>query len=176
MSEFLLKKFIPSPDAIRNNKSLRFLGKLIHDPNLFHLNRRSVSLAFFWGILIGLSPPLPIHTPVAAIIALLVRCNLPLIVATVWIGNPITYPIIMYESYRLGLVILHTDPVATLEFSWDWLSHEFALIWKPYLVGSIVGSLSIATVGYLVSSQVWQLNVRRKWIARKKTREAKKGN
>ncbi len=174
MSGFSLKKYIPSPDAIQNNKSLRFLGKLIHDPNLFHLNRRSVSVALFWGLLIGLLPPLPVHTPAAAAAALLARCNLPLVIAAVWIGNPITYPIIMYSFYHLGLFILHSEPVSTLEFSWHWLSNQFALIWKPYLVGSIVGSLTCATIGYFISNYVWRLNVKRKWHTRQKNRaEAK---
>jgi uncharacterized protein len=170
MLRFSFKKLIPSTEAIKCSKSLRFLGNLIHDPNLFLLNRRSVSVALFWGILIGLLPPIPIHTPAAAVVALLARCNLPLLIATVWIGNPITYPIIMYEFYRLGLLILHTEPVASLEFSWSWLTHQFILIWKPYLVGSIVGSLTFATAGYFISNYAWRLNVKRKWHARQKNR------
>ena len=175
-SRFSFKNFIPSPEAIKSSKSLRFLGKLIHDPNLFHLNRRSVSIAFFWGILIGLLPPVPLHTPAAAMAALLARCNLPLVLAAVWIGNPITYPIIMYESYRLGVFILHAEPVATLEFSWNWLAHEFPIIWKPYLVGSMAGSLTFATLGYFISSQLWRLNVKRKWHTRQRNRAEAKIN
>jgi uncharacterized protein len=170
MSQFSFKNFILSPEIIKNSKSLRFLGKLIHDPNLFHFNRRSVSVAIFWGLLIGLLPPIPVHTPAAATAALLARCNLPLVIATVWIGNPITYPIIMYSFYYLGLIILHSEPVTTLEFSWHWLSLEFALIWKPYVVGSIVGSLTFATLGYFISNYVWRLNVKRKWSLRQQKR------
>jgi uncharacterized protein len=172
MSRFSLKKMMPSADAIKSSKSLRFLGNLIHDPNLFHLNRRSVSIAFFWGILIGLLPPLPIHTPAAAVAALLARCNLPLTIAVVWIGNPITYPFIMYAFYHLGLFILQAEPATTLEFSWHWLTQEFSVIWKPYLVGSIIGSLTFATLGYGISNLAWHLNVKRKWHARQKNRTA----
>jgi uncharacterized protein len=172
MSRFFLKKIIPSADVIINSKSLRFLGHLIHDPNLFHLNRRSVSLAIFWGVFIGLLPPIPIHTPAAALAALMARCNLPLVIATVWIGNPFTYPIIMYSFYHLGLFILQAEPVTSLEFSWSWLSHQFAIIWKPYLVGSMVGALTLAASSYFISLTIWKLNVKRKWAARKKKRSA----
>lgn len=168
MSRFSLKKLIPSPESIKSSKSLRFLGELIHDPNLFHLNRRSVSRAFFWGLLIGLLPPIPVHTPAAAAAALFGRCNLPLVLAAVWISNPITIPFIAYELYQLGCLTLQVAPVSTLELSWDALRQ----IWKPYLVGSLIGSLTIATVGYFIANCIWRLNVKRKWQARGKKREA----
>ena len=167
MSRFSLKKLIPTPEAIKSSKSLRFLGDLIHDPNLFHLNRRSVSLAFFWGILIGLLPPIPIHTPAAAAAALFGRCNLPLVLAVVWVSNPVTIPFIAYELYHLGCFILQVAPVSKLELSWNAV-HQ---IWKPYLVGSLIGSLAAATVGYFASNYVWRLNVKRKWNARHKRQE-----
>jgi uncharacterized protein (DUF2062 family) len=173
MTRFSLKKILPSAETVKNSKSLRFLGKLLDDPNLFHMNRRSVSYAFFWGVFIGLLPPIPVHTPAAATAALFTRANLPLTIAVVWIGNPITIPFIMYAFYHLGRFILQVEPVTTLEFSWAWLSHEFGLIWKPYLVGSLIGASICASVAYVLSNFIWHLNVRRKWHARKKLRATK---
>lgn len=173
MSRFSIKKFMPSAETIKSSKSLRFLGELLDDPNLFHLNRRSVSHAFFWGTFIGLLPPIPIHTPAAATAALITRSNLPLTIAVVWIGNPITIPFIMYAFYHLGRFILQVEPITTLEFSWAWLSQEFGLIWKPYLVGSLIGATSCATIAYIASNFIWHLNVKRKWCIRKKHRAAK---
>jgi len=167
MSRFSLKKLIPTPEAIKSSKSLRFLGDLIHDPNLFHLNRRSVSLAFFWGILIGLLPPLPVHTPAAAAAALFGRCNLPLVLAIVWVSNPITIPFIAYELYHLGCFILQVTPISALQLSWD----SFRQIWKPYLVGSLVGAISCATIGFFASNYIWRLNVKRMWKARQKRQQ-----
>ncbi len=43
MPKKLLKRFMPDPRAIREHKYLRIFGPLVHDPNLFHLNRRSAS-------------------------------------------------------------------------------------------------------------------------------------
>lgn len=166
MALLFLKRLIPTPQSIKSSKSLRFLGDLIHSPNLFHMNRKSVSRAIFWGTFIGLLPPLPIHTPAAAVAALFGRCNLPLVLAIVWISNPLTIPIIAYEFYHLGCVILNTKPVLTLELSWNTL-HQ---IWKPYLAGSLVGSLSIATLSYFLSNYLWRLNVQRKWRERRAIR------
>lgn len=171
MSQFSIKKFIPSAESIKSSKSLRFLGTLIHDPNLFHLNRRSVSVAVFWGLLIGFLP-IPGHTPAAAVAALLVRCNLPLTMALVWVNNPITLPFILYIFYQLGRFVLQIEPISSLEFSWHWLASQFSLIWRPILTGSILGGLTLGGLGYFICNFMWRLNVKRKWLARCKRRAA----
>ncbi len=176
MSRFSLKKFVPDPDTLKKHKSLRLLGALIEDPNLFHLNRRSVSRSVFWGLLIGLLPPVPVHTPLAAVAALIARCNLPLILTIIWVSNPITIPLIIYSFYSLGRIILHTEAisVSSIELSWAWLSKEFLLIWKPYLVGTLIGASTLACSAYFASNFIWRLNTKRKWHARKKMRETRR--
>lgn len=166
-----LHSYIPSPETLKQSKSLGFLGDVLDDPNLFHMNRRSVAMAIFWGVFIGLLPPIPLHTPAAAIAALLTRANLPLCIAVVWIGNPITAPVIMYISYYIGRLILHVEPISHLEFSWAWIKSQFAIIWKPYLVGSIFGAFISGLASYFATSYLWRLNVKRKWIMRKRRRE-----
>ena len=173
MSRFSFKRFVPTAESVKDSRSLRFLGTLIHDPNLFHLNRRSVSLAIFWGILIAFLP-FPGHTPAAAIIALLLRCNLPLTIAVVWLNNPVTLPIILFVVYELGRFVLQVEPVSSLEFSWHWLVSQFALIWRPILLGSLICGLLLGTAGYFIANYMWRLNVKRKWHARQKHRAALK--
>ncbi|MFC6755273.1 DUF2062 domain-containing protein, partial [Halorubrum tibetense] len=89
MAKKLLKRWMPDPAKIRNHASLQFLGNVLHDPNLFHLNRTSVSRAFFVGIFICFLP-IPGQMGLAALCALWFRANLPISAALVWISNPIT--------------------------------------------------------------------------------------
>ena len=168
------KKYIPTAEMLKNNKSLRFLGDHLDDPNLFHLNRRSVSLAFFWGILIGLLPPVPIHTPLGAVAALLVRCNLPLTIAVLWIGNPLTLPFIIPSLYYVGCLVLQIQPITSFDFSWPGFLHQLSVIWKPYLVGSIISDLTLATSAYFLVNYFWRLNIKRRWHARQRKRAAAK--
>ena len=50
MPKKLLKKYMPDPEMLKQQKSLQFLGDRLHEPNLWHLNRKSVSLAFAVGL------------------------------------------------------------------------------------------------------------------------------
>lgn len=102
--------------------------------------------------------------------AILTRANLPLCVAVVWIGNPITAPIIIYVSYYIGRLLLQVEPITRLDFTWDWLKGHFGLIWKPYFVGSIFGAFISGLVSFFASNFLWRLNVKRKWLRRQRKR------
>lgn len=91
MTRKLFQRFLLRPEAITNNRSLRFLRHWLHDPNLWHLNRYSVSTAVFLGFMIAFIP-LPVHTIAVAAAAIWWRANLPIGLAAVWISNPLTIP------------------------------------------------------------------------------------
>jgi len=54
---------------------------LIHDPNLFHINRHSLSAGVFVGLFIAFLP-IPGQVLVAAFMAWKLRCNLPIAVGS----------------------------------------------------------------------------------------------
>lgn len=167
MARKLIRRIVPSPAAIKDKPGLRFLGGLLQNSSLFHLNRRSVSLAFFVGIFVAFLP-MPFQMGLAAVLALWVRCNLPLALALVWITNPLTMPVIFFVTYQLGRWLLQTPPMTvSLELSWHWLVHEFALIWKPLLVGSVLAGLFFATLGAISIQIFWRWQVAKSWQLRK---------
>jgi hypothetical protein len=170
MARKLIRRYLPNPTAIRNNPALQFLGELLHDPNLFHLNRHSVSVAFFVGIFVAFIP-IPMQMAVAAVFALVLRCNLPISVALVWISNPLTMPAMFFATYQFGRWILQAPPVTvSLELSWSWLVNEFSLIWMPLLTGSLVSGLIFGGVGYVTMQVFWRWQVTKNWERRKKRR------
>lgn len=171
MARKLLRRFIPSAHAIKTLPALRCLGGLLHDPNLFHLNRHSVSVAFFVGIFVAFIP-LPGQMLIAAGLALVLRCNLPISVALVWISNPLTMPAMFFATYQLGRWLLEVPPVGvSLELSWHWLQHEFSLIWKPLLAGSLLAGLVFGLIGYIVMRLFWRWTVVQSWRQRKRRRQ-----
>ena len=61
---------------MRRIQSLRLLGDWIYATNLWHINRYSASMAFFVGLFVAFMP-IPGQMILAALMAVLLRCNLP---------------------------------------------------------------------------------------------------
>ena len=91
MAKKIIQRFMPSDETIKNNKSLKFLGDRLHDPILWHLNRRSVAKAFAIGLFFAWVP-LPTQMAMSAAVAFYFRAHLAISVALVWITNPLTMP------------------------------------------------------------------------------------
>jgi len=171
MPKKFLKQYIPDQQKLRQIKCLRIFGNGILVPNLWHLNRKSVSGAFAIGLFCAFIP-LPFQMLLAAAGALIFQVNLPLSVASVWITNPITIPPIFYSAYVVGTWVLHT-PIQEVEFSltFDWLETVFLLIWRPFLLGCFLLGLISSLFGYLFSRWVWQILVRKNWYKRRLLRQ-----
>lgn len=160
MPKKLIKKYMPDHETIRNHPYLnKIFGTLLHDPNLLHLNRRSVSAAFAVGLFMAFVP-VPFQMVLAAAAAIVVRCNLPISVGLVWVSNPVTMPPLFYFCYLVGSWILgHEGQHFHFELSWDWLMTELGAIWEPFLLGcGIVGIIS-AAIGFFGIRLLWRLHI-----------------
>ncbi len=174
MPRKFFKKVVPSLDQIRSIKSLRVLGDWIYDGNLWHINRYSASMAFFVGLFVAFIPT-PGQTLIAAVLAVALRCNLPLSVSLVFVSNPVTMPPIFYMAYKIGALIIDV-PVSELEFelSFEWLGGSMGAVWQPFLLGCLLCGLFAGSLGYVVVSQMWRWNVARRWHSRTRKRAARK--
>lgn len=173
MPKKFLKRWMPDHEKIRNNRQLnRLFGALLHDPNLLHLNRRSVSGAFFVGLFMAFVP-LPSQMVFAAAVAIWWRVNLPISVGLVWITNPITIPPMFYFAYKIGAWVLHT-PVQDwhFELSWQWLTHDLLPLWEPFLLGCFICGMGGGVAGYFLIRLLWRINIVKQWSARKRRRSA----
>lgn len=174
MPKDLIKKWLPHPDKIKHNKSLGFLGDVLHEPNLWHINRHSVSKAFLVGIFVCLIP-IPFQMVVAAIIAVWINCNLPISVALCWLTNPLTMPPIFYANYWVGSHLLGRPPIhMELELSWQWLADKFLEVGIPLYFGSLVVALIFSLGSYAFIGFIWRRKIRRDWAQRLKTRAERK--
>ena len=104
-----IKRFIPDTHKIRDHKHLKVFGKLLHDPNLWHLNRYSVATAFSVGLFFAFVP-VPFQMVLAAGAAIMVRSNLPVSVVLVWFTNPLTMVPIFYFALKIVSLVVGTEP------------------------------------------------------------------
>jgi uncharacterized protein (DUF2062 family) len=167
MPKKLIKKWLPDPKKIKENKSLGFLGEVLHEPNLWHINRHGVSKAFLVGIFICLIP-IPFQMAVAAVAAVWINCNLPISVALCWITNPVTMPIIFYFNYWVGALLLRRPPMEfEMQLSFSWLAEKLYEVGLPLYVGSLVVAALFSLGSYLAIEFIWRRKIRRDWAMRK---------
>jgi hypothetical protein len=100
-----LGRLLPTPEALRSHRSLRWLGPLLHRPWLWHFNRRSVAAGVGIGVFFGFLIPV-LQIAFAALFALLLRANLPVAAVSTLVSNPLTYAPIFVAAYRVGAALL----------------------------------------------------------------------
>ncbi len=167
MPRKLIKRFLPDPNYIRKQKPLRIFGELLHDPNLWHLNRRSVSGAFAVGLFTAFVP-IPFQMLLAAALAIPLRVNLLISVVLVWVSNPFTIPLLFYTAYKLGeWVIGGQANNFYFEPTIDWLATELSDVWQPFLLGCFLAGSSAAMIGYTGVRLAWRYRVLQNWKQRR---------
>jgi uncharacterized protein (DUF2062 family) len=170
MPKETLKRYIPSPAKLREIKVLRLLGEWIYEPNLWHINRHSTSLAFFVGLFVAFMP-VPSQMVLASLLSIWLRCNLPLAIGLCWVTNPITMGPIFWFSYKLGALVLGEPAQAEqFEISVEWLTHGLILIWQPLLLGCLLNGFFFGSLGYFSIQGIWRWSVLQRWEARAKRR------
>ncbi len=177
MPRKFIKRYMPDHNKIRAHKSLRIFGTLLHDPNLWHLNRRSVSAGIAIGLFVAFLP-LPLHMLIAAALAIPLRANLPLAVGTVWINNPFTMVPFYYLGYHLGAGLMGSSAVphaADFNPGIDWLLNEGWDILEPMMLGGLIVGLICALLGYVGVRLLWRWHVVHRLRARQRSIRHHKG-
>src|SRR5690606_14445801 len=97
----VLRRFLPTQESIKGNRLLRWLGPRLHEPGLWHLNRRAVARGVAIGVFFGFMIPVA-QIPAAAVGAFFARANLWVSAIATLVSNPFTYAPIYFAAYRLG--------------------------------------------------------------------------
>lgn len=175
---------LPSHDSIRQSRWIKPFSSWLHHPNLWHLHRRSVAGGVAIGLFAGLIPG-PFQMLSAALLAIMLRMNLPVAVFTTLYTNPLTILPLYVLAYEYGaLVIGQRDRKAvehlTLpDLTWsNWLSellYWFVHLGKPFAIGLPLLALSLAFVGYISVRLLWRWMVVWEWGRRATRRKASRG-
>jgi len=165
-----LQEYIPERKHIQEHKQLRHFGDWLHDPNIWHLTRRSsaggVAIGLFWAMM-----PIPLQTVFAAATAIILRLNLPLSIIFVWATNPVTAAPVYYLAYKLGSILLD-EPIQNIafEFSIYWMTDTLVHIWQPLVAGCLLLGVFSAAIGNVTIRVLWRIILLRKWEKRRQDR------
>lgn len=142
-------------------------GKLIHNPSLWHLNRHSVARGLAIGVFWSFVPPVPfVPTLMTTVLAIRMRANVALAVASSWVNNPLTMAPAAYLAYSIGRMLLHQRPLPDFEPSWTWIRANGPHVWLPYTLGSLVLACTLGGLTYVLSQTYWKWRVTRSWKRR----------
>jgi uncharacterized protein (DUF2062 family) len=163
---------VPTREGLEANRWLRPFARGVLRADLWKFNRRSVprgiALGFFLGVLIPFA-----HSFFAALLAVVVRANVPVAVGATWISNPLTWLVMWPLAYRLGRVLLHLDRLAGFQPMAGTLPEmagrgHHALVERISEIGItaacglLAEAVLLATLGYVVASLMWRLRVSRR--------------
>lgn len=179
MPRKFFRKYLPSHQSVRNNRHIARFGGFLQHPNLWHLNRHSVAGGVAVGMFSGLVPG-PLQMLTAALLAVPLRVNLPVALATTLYTNPITIGPLYVLAYLIGRLIIGGDaaPLSTppemdwshLEASLDAFLHWALSMGTPLAVGLPALALILAALGYACVQVGWRAYVIRAWRKRRQAR------
>ena len=151
-----MKKLLSRYGYLKTHPRLRLLHKYLHNPLLWHFNRRSISRALAIVGIIGFIP-LPTQMLFSAICAIVFRANLPLAIIGVWFSNPLTLIPIYYGCYHVGLLVLQpTTPIESFHWTLSSINIHLSQILLPTLVGTCIVALITSISAYVLTRLFWR--------------------
>jgi uncharacterized protein (DUF2062 family) len=182
MPRKFFKRYVPSVEKVRQVRALHLFGDALFHPALWHLNRRSAAGGVAVGMFCGLIPG-PLQMLGAGIAAVLFRVNLPTALLTTLYTNPITIVPLYLVAYQIGSLVIgaagaqppapppdwvFADPIGSLRSLGDWTVGLGA----PLALGVFLLASLLAAAGYVIVRVLWNIHLRRAWIARRRRRRA----
>jgi uncharacterized protein (DUF2062 family) len=178
-----LRRLVPSAESLRDSRWLRWLGPLLHRPQLWRISRRGVAVGMALGVFFGLLIPLA-QMPFAAVAAVAMRANVPVAVASTLVTNPVTFGPVYYAAWRLGSAVLGepaddgaeremtTAGLPATEEGSESFMQRLHRVGKPLLLGLAILASVFGVVTYLVVSWLWHLKV----VLARRTRQRRRHN
>ncbi len=185
-----LRRLMPTPEAVANNRWLRWLGPSLLHPRLWTLSRRGVALGAAIGVFFAFITPIA-QIPASAALCVLLRANVPVSVVATLVNTPPTFAPVYYGAWKVGSWVLGeeaddaqapalltapqpgpidvqaAEAVADEEATdarpwWQRWMQLLAEVGKPLLLGTLIFAVGFSLLAYGLISGVWQWRVRSK--------------
>ncbi len=168
------RRHLPSPETLRRNRWLCWLGPALFHPRLWHAHRRGIALGMALGMFFGLLIPIA-QIPLSAAAAVAMRANVPAAVASTLVTNPVTFGPVYYAAWRVGHTILGEPASADTpprpgvaaepmpgERWWTTARERLLGVGKPLVLGLAIFACTFGAATYFTVSLVWRWRVLRR--------------
>ncbi|HWD22528.1 MAG TPA: DUF2062 domain-containing protein [Burkholderiales bacterium] len=181
MPRKFFRKYLPHADTVRSSRLAALFGQWLQEPNLWHLNRRSVAGGVAIGLFCGLIPG-PLQMLVALALAVPLRKNVPVALLMTFYTNPLTIVPLYWIAFEYGQLLLGATAQGRAQFEpfeWNWWDIAGSLrgfvqwalaLGKPLAVGLLALALTLAALGYVGVKFFWRVHVVSAWRARARRR------
>ncbi|MCB4743018.1 MAG: DUF2062 domain-containing protein [Sulfurovum sp.] len=153
--------------ATHKDKFDHILDKYKIPKEYFNVNRHMITkgilVGLFWGFI-----PMPMQMAGVMITTPLMRFNVPIGLATVWLSNPITYPPLWYLEYLTGNLLMGRENLHDIELTMEWFSNHWDDIFIPLYIGTAFYSTIVSYLIYLLLNWLWKCSAMQEWDTRKK--------
>jgi uncharacterized protein (DUF2062 family) len=142
-----------------------------------------IAVGLACGVGISFTPFVGFHFLGAALLALLLRGNIVASAVGTVAGNPWTFPIIWFWTFKLGrwtlsLAGVEVAPSQHFNFTFSYIVENFYSIFIPMLVGGVPTGLAVGLVSYLVTFRAvtgYQATRRRRLRKKARRRQEREG-
>ena len=169
MPRRFFRKFAVNRKHLSDQWWLAPFDHVLHDPRLWGISRRNVVPAFALGLFVSYLP-FPGHMLMAGLLALVLRVNIPVAVAGVWVSNPLTVYPMFRLAFEVGSYLLRLPPAPfEFELSMAWLLDGFIYVWQPLLLGCILLGAILSLIGFIGLDLLWRASISG-YLARRRKR------
>lgn len=149
---FMIKKHYIK---FQNSKTIAKLSRLLNATQLWEFTPNSIEKGIALGVACSWIP-LPFHTTIAVFLAIVIDCNILMVITSIWVANPITMPLMYYSAYKFGAYIMAVNE-SNLQFhlSIKDMLHDLHAIWQPFLLGCTIFSITSGIITYSVLKYIW---------------------
>ena len=169
MAKNVIKRIFPKLDSVKEEKILKVFGPAVLQPNLWHINKKSVSRGFAIGAFCAFLPIPGIQMILAAFLSITFAANLPLAVILTWITNPFTYIPIVYFAIKIGGIFINAESTYEIKSEQVNIFTDLMQYWEPLFLGSFILSIISSLLSYILIRVYWRYYVIKVWSKRKKT-------
>lgn len=186
MARKLIQRYLPHRDKVLDHRLMRRLAPLLRHPSLWHLNRHSAAGGVAIGLFAGLVPG-PLQMLVAALLAITLKRNLPVALATTLYTNPLTIVPLYILAFEIGSQLQggNSETLLPPEPDWrtlpllDWAgaaSSWLTSMGKPLMIGLPTLAICLALAGYGLVHLGWRWHVSNAWRKRHQLRSQRPSN